>query len=159
MADSTPVETDSRQWLEHTCQVEVPTSIHHVWDLWSNLALMPNWMKWIRSVELLDDSHSKWTLDTRGFTFTWTSLTHTVHHHQIIAWKSIDGLPNRGALRFYDRKGSTIVKLSIAYALPGFLAKLMDNVFVKQVVESTLQADLERFRVYALEHAGASHES
>lgn len=138
-------------WLEHTCQVEVPLEIEQVWDLWANLELMPHWMRWIRSVEMLDQERSRWTLDTRGLTFSWISHTHTVHKHQLIAWSSVDGLSNRGALRFYDRHGSTIVKLTVAYVLPGIL-KLMDSLFLGKVVEESLQGDLERFRDYALQH-------
>jgi uncharacterized membrane protein len=64
-------------------------------------------------------------------------------------WESIGGLPNRGAVRFYGRPNNvTIVKLSIAYAIPA-IGAIMDNLFLGQIVESTLQADLERFRVYA----------
>jgi uncharacterized membrane protein len=44
----------------------------------------------------------------------------------------------------------TIVKLSIAYAIPA-IGQLMDNLFLGQVVESTLQADLDRFKIYAQE--------
>ena len=146
-------------WLEHTCQVEVPVPIEQVWELWSNLALMPRWMQWIRSVELLDHNLSRWTLATRGFTFSWISRTHTVVKHQRIAWQSVEGLPNRGALRFYDRKGSTIVKLSVAYKIPGILGKILDGLFVGKVVESTIQADLERFKAYALEQARLSSDS
>lgn len=71
--------------------------------------------------------------------------------HQIIQWESVDGLPNRGAIRFYDRgtEGS-IVKMSIAYSAPGFLFQLMDNLFLGRIVESTIQADLVRFHDYAL---------
>ncbi len=53
-------------------------------------------------------------------------------------------------LLFYDRHGRSIVRLTAAYAIPGWLGKLMDNLFLGRVVESTLQADLERFRLYAL---------
>jgi uncharacterized membrane protein len=70
--------------------------------------------------------------------------------HQMIQWESVDGLPNRGAIRFYDRHGKSIVRLTASYAIPGWLGKLMDNLFLGRVVESTLQADLERFRLYAL---------
>ena len=62
----------------------------------------------------------------------------------------MDGLPNRGAIRFYDRQGSSIVRLSVAYGIPGWLGKLMDNLFLGRVVESTIMADLERFRDYAM---------
>ena len=71
--------------------------------------------------------------------------------HQIIEWESIDGLPNRGAIRFYDRHGSSIVKLTIAYAIPGVLRIIMDNLFLRNIVESTIQADMNRFRDYALQ--------
>ncbi len=111
-------------------------------------------MKWIRSVELLDSEHSRWTLDTRGLIFSWTSKTHTVIPHQMIAWQSVDGLPNRGALRFYDRKeAGTIVRLTVAYAVPGWLSILLDNGLIRNAVEGTLQADLNRFRDYALAQA------
>jgi uncharacterized membrane protein len=51
-------------------------------------------------------------------------------------------------VRFYDRHGKSIVRLTIAYSVPGWLALLMDNLFLGRVVESTIQADLERFREY-----------
>ena len=59
-------------------------------------------------------------------------------------------MPNRGAIRFYDRKESSIVKLTVAYSVPGILALLMDNGFVRKAVESTLQEDMDRFRDYAV---------
>jgi len=38
----------------------------------------------------------------------------------------------------------------VAYAIPGVLGKLMDNPFLGRIVESTLQADMDRFKEYAL---------
>jgi uncharacterized membrane protein len=70
--------------------------------------------------------------------------------HQIIQWESVDGLPNRGAIRFYDRHGSSIVRLTVAYGIPGIIGKVMDNLFLGRIVESTLEKDMERFRDYAL---------
>jgi uncharacterized membrane protein len=113
---------------------------------------MPRWMKWIDSVKVLEDNPelSRWKLATGGLQFTWLSRILNLVPHQIIQWESVDGLPNRGAIRFYDRHGSSIVKLTVAYAIPGFLGQLMDNLFLGRVVESTIQADLERFKEYAL---------
>jgi uncharacterized membrane protein len=113
---------------------------------------MPRWMKWIDSVKVLEDNPelSRWKLATGGLEFSWLSRILKLVPHQIIQWESVDGLPNRGAVRFYDRQGSSIVKLTVAYAIPGFLGQLMDNLFLGRVVESTIQADLERFREYAL---------
>jgi len=139
-------------WLEYTVQVEVETPIALVWGLWSDLEQMPNWMKWIDSVKIQPDNPelSRWKLATGGFEFSWLSRITKIVTHQIIQWESVDGLPNRGAIRFYDRGDSSIVKLTVAFAIPGILSKIMDNGFVGRVVESTLQADMNRFRDYAL---------
>jgi uncharacterized membrane protein len=141
-------------WLEHSVQVEVETPVDHVWTLWSDLEQMPRWMKWIDSVHILEEDPelSQWTLASGGLEFHWLSRILKVVPNQIIQWESVDGLPNRGAIRFYDRGDRSIVKLTVAYAIPGFLGQLMDNLFLGRLVESTIKADLERFRDYALSH-------
>ena len=137
-------------WLEHSVQIEVNAPIDLVWNLWSDLEQMPLWMKWIDSVKILEDNPelSRWKLASRGFEFTWLSRILKLIPHQIIQWESVDGLPNKGAVRFYDRHDSSIVKLTVAYAIPGILGQLMDNLFLGRIVESTIAADLERFRDY-----------
>lgn len=139
-------------WLEHSVEIEVEAPIDLVWNLWSDLEQMPRWMKWIDSVEVLPDdpNQARWKLNTGGLEFTWMSRNIKVIPHQIIQWESVSGLPNRGSVRFYDRKETSIVRLSIAYAIPGILGKIMDSLFLGRAVESTIQADLERFREYAL---------
>lgn len=144
-------------WLEHSVQIEVDAPVDLVWSLWSDLEQMPRWMKWISSVKVLEDNPdlSRWKLNTAGgktggLEFSWLSRILKMVPHQIIQWESVDGLPNRGAVRFYDRKESSIVKLTVSYAIPGILGKLMDNLFLGRVVESTIYADLERFRDYAI---------
>ncbi|BAZ37220.1 cyclase/dehydrase [Calothrix sp. NIES-4101] len=139
-------------WLEHTVQVEVEAPMDLVWSLWSDLEQMPRWMKWIDSVKVPEDNPeiSVWKLSSNGLEFSWRSRILKQIPNQIIEWESIDGLPNRGAIRFYDRKTSSIVKMTIAYGIPGFLGKIMDNLFLGRIVESTVQADLERFKQYAL---------
>ena len=139
-------------WLEHSVQVEVEAPIELVWQLWADVEQMPRWMKWIESVKIIEDNPelSRWKLNTGGLEFSWLSRIFKMVPHQVIEWESVDGLPNRGAIRFYDRKDSSIVRLTVAYAIPGILGKIMDNLFLGRAVESTIQADLERFRDYAL---------
>jgi len=138
-------------WLEHTVQIEVPVPIELVWSLWSDLEQMTLWMKWIESVTILEDNPelSRWKLASGNFNFTWLSRIVQVVPQQIIEWQSVDGLPNKGAIRFYDRNGSSIVKMTFAYAIPGIIGKLLDNL-VGDIVESTVMADLERFKDYAI---------
>jgi uncharacterized membrane protein len=148
------------QWLEHSVQVDVPVPIEQVWNLWSSLELMPQWMKWIRSVQILpeDPELSRWTLASQGLEFSWLSRITKLVPLQLIQWESVDGLPNRGAIRFYDRKGRSVVRLSIAYSIPTLLGQLMDNLFLGRLVESTIRADLERFRDYAIAQAALPPE-
>lgn len=140
-------------WLEHSVQTEVDIPVELTWQLWSDLEQLPQWMKWIESVKVQasDPSLSRWKLATGGLEFSWQSRLLKIVPQQIIQWESIDGLPNRGAVRFYDQGNSSIVKLTVAYTIPGFLGRLMDNLFLGRVVESTIQADLDRFREYALQ--------
>ncbi len=143
--------TKDKNWLEHSVQIEVDAPVDLVWNLWSDLQQMPRWMKWIDSVHILEENPdlSLWKLASGGFEFKWLSRILKLVPHQIIQWESVDGLPNRGAVRFYDRHQSSIVRLTIAYSIPGILGKLMDNLFLGQIVESTIKADLERFREYS----------
>ncbi|MDB9538477.1 SRPBCC family protein [Anabaenopsis tanganyikae CS-531] len=140
------------EWLEHSVQIEVDAPIELVWGLWSDLEQMPRWMKWIDSVRISPDNPdiSLWKLSTGGLEFKWKSRMLKVVKEQIIQWESVDGLPNQGAIRFYDRHGSSIVKMTVSYAIPGIIGKIMDNLFLGRVVESTIEADLERFKEYAL---------
>jgi uncharacterized membrane protein len=139
-------------WLKHTVQVEVETPISLVWNLWSDLEQMPNWMKWIASVKVLEENPdlSRMTLASGGFEFSWLLRITQLTTNQIIQFESVDGLPNKGAIRFYDRSDRSIVKLTVAYAIPGILGKIMDNLILGRIVESTIQANLNRFRDYAL---------
>ncbi|MEM6436859.1 MAG: SRPBCC family protein [Cyanobacteria bacterium P01_D01_bin.115] len=135
-------------WLEHSVLVEVDAPIDLVWALWSDLEQMPRWMKWIESVNILEEDPdlSRWKLASGSFEFTWLSQITKLVDHQLIQWESVDGLPNRGGIRFYDHKDKSAVKLTVAYSIPSFLGKLMDGLFLGKVVESTLQADLQRFQ-------------
>jgi uncharacterized membrane protein len=67
-------------------------------------------MKWIDSVHVLEDNPelSRWKLATGGLEFSWLSRILKLVPNQIIQWESVDGLPNRGAVRFYDRKGAVL---------------------------------------------------
>jgi uncharacterized membrane protein len=140
-------------WLEHTVQIELDVPIDHVWAMWSDLTQMPQWMKWIEGVTIDPDDPtiSIWKLGSGGLVFNWKSRIVKQVPNQIIQWESIDGLPNRGAIRFYDRgDAGSIVKMTIAYAIPSIVKQIMSGLSLGQVVESTLQADLDRFRAYAI---------
>jgi uncharacterized membrane protein len=140
------------EWLEHSAQIEVAAPIEQVWDLWYHTESISQWMKWIESVTVLPDRPelSRWKLASGPWEFTWLSQIVKTTPHQVIQWESVDGLPNRGAIRFYDRGQTSIVKLTVAFAVPGVLAVLMHSNLISKTVDAALQSDLERFRDYAV---------
>lgn len=135
------------RWLEHSVIVKVDAPLEKVWAVWSNLAAMPRWMRWIESVrELEDPTLTEWTLVAQGFRFTWKArITRKVERQQL-HWESVAGLPTKGAARFYEEDDGASVKLGIAYALPVVLAPLMDARLLGGLVEKELQANLEHFK-------------
>ena len=142
------------EWLDHSVIVDVNVPVETSWDLWCDLEQMPKWMKWIDSVRIPPENPelSEWKLASRGLEFTWRSKITNLVTHQVIQWEAIDGLPNKGAIRFYDRKeGQSSVKLTVSYAIPSII-KWMDGLFLGRLVEATLQSDLNRFRDYAQTH-------
>ncbi|MEM8637611.1 MAG: SRPBCC family protein [Cyanobacteria bacterium P01_G01_bin.54] len=155
-------------WLEHSVQIEVSLPRSQAWDCWAKIEQMPQWMLWLDSVKELEDDPnlSRWTLSGLGFSFSWLARIFKKIPGQIIQWESVDGLPNRGAIRFYDqtadvgpsqsssssssdRNPGSIVRLTVSYAIPGVVGQVMDNLFLGQLVEKMLQESLEKFRDYA----------
>ena len=136
------------RWLEHSVVVDVAAPLDHVWGVWSDLTAMPRWMRWIESVQELEDpSLTEWTLVAQGFRFNWKARTTRKVERQQLHWESVEGLPTKGTVRFYSTSlRGTTVKLSIGYALPVMLAPLMKASLLRGVVDKELQANLERFK-------------
>lgn len=112
------------RWLEHTVTTDVRAPVSRVWAVWSDLEAMPHWMRWIESVQTLDDPDlTDWTLAAQGFRFRWKARITTRVEAQQLHWESVGGLPTKGAVRFYpEADDRTAVKLSVTYELPGVLA-------------------------------------
>ena len=145
------------RWLEHSVTTSIRAAVDQVWVLWSDLEAMPLWMRWIESVQTLDDPNlTEWTLAAQGFRFQWKArITNRVEAQQL-NWESVKGLPTKGAVRFYpEGPALTAVKLTVSYELPGVLAPLMDSAMLGGLVSKELQANLDRFRDLVEERAGA----
>ena len=145
------------RWLEHSVTTSIRAPVDQVWVLWSDLEAMPLWMRWIESVQTLDDPNlTEWTLAAQGFRFQLKArITNRVEAQQL-NWESVKGLPTKGAVRFYpEGPALTAVKLTVSYELPGVLAPLMDSAMLGGLVSKELQANLDRFRDLVEERAGA----
>eukprot|EP00897_Mesotaenium_endlicherianum_P010840 jgi/Mesen1/9785/ME000007S09849 len=145
-------------WLDNSAKVQVDVPVEEAYRMWEDPSQVTQWMPWIASVEVLDGQgqngqpRSRWTLRYEAFgqklEFSWLSQNMQPTKNQKIHWRSIDGLPNRGAVRFL-KKGPTAcqVELTITYEVPGILAPFAKG--LTPLVEGIIQQDMERFAVYA----------
>lgn len=145
----------SATWLDSKAVVEAPTiPLPLAFELWSDRELIPNWMPWIASVKVQEDKPelSKWTLRYTAFgqdlEFSWLARNLQPIQQQKIHWRSVDGLENRGAVRFFP-KGPNGCKLemTISYECPNILVPVASS--LSPLVEGILLADLERFVTFA----------
>ncbi|GJQ15910.1 hypothetical protein GpartN1_g7701.t1 [Galdieria partita] len=152
------VATSSGEWLGHTVQLNVQVPQYLAFDIYSDLEKMPSWSPWLRSVQVdpKQPEIATWNLSARGLSVSWRSRNTRVQRPHIIAWESLEGLPNRGSVQF-QKKGDecTQVELTVEYKVPRFLKVILSNSFVGKFVERTLLEDLKRFRLYALQEYAA----
>ncbi|EPS73220.1 hypothetical protein M569_01537, partial [Genlisea aurea] len=108
-------------------EIDVPASI--AYRSYSDREAIPQWMPFISSVKVLEDKPdlSRWSLKYTAFgrriEFSWLARNLQPIRDQKIHWISLEGLPNRGAVRFFP-KGSTacLVELTISCEIPQVLA-------------------------------------
>jgi uncharacterized membrane protein len=107
-------------------------------------------MPWIAKVEYddIDKTKTKWILETEQFgqklQFSWTAKDLEPVEYERIAWKSEDGLRNRGSVTFKDvGNNSTKIEMMIEYEVPAVLKPVGE--LVSPLVGSIIGKDLERF--------------
>eukprot|EP00172_Hildenbrandia_rubra_P000829 Plantae.Rhodophyta-Hildenbrandia_rubra.ctg14713.p1 GENE.Plantae.Rhodophyta-Hildenbrandia_rubra.ctg14713~~Plantae.Rhodophyta-Hildenbrandia_rubra.ctg14713.p1 ORF type:complete len:227 (-),score=36.22 Plantae.Rhodophyta-Hildenbrandia_rubra.ctg14713:991-1671(-) len=152
----------SAMWVERCAKIAVESRKPFVYAMYSDLDSMPKFSPWLKSVQVLDKGNdefgngaiSRWTLASKGLSFSWRARITSVRPNEIIAWESISGLKNRGSVTFVEVGGDdevTEVCLKIAFNVAKPLAGLMGMGFISGFVTNTLLDDLKRFRTMVLE--------
>ncbi len=122
-----------------------------VYARWRDFARFPEFMDNVRSIEMIDDKTSRWTIEApAGKTVELvTEMTHDIPGERI-AWKSVEGseIATAGEALFSDAAPGrgTIVQLVMTYDPPaGTVGKLVAKLFQR---EPKIQArrDLRRFK-------------
>ncbi|XP_057853417.2 uncharacterized protein LOC131063576 isoform X2 [Cryptomeria japonica] len=116
-------------WQDSTVRAEVDVPLSVAWELWSDREGLNRWMPWIASIKVSKDQPemSRWTLKYNAFgqdlEFSWLARNMQPIQYQKIHWRSVDGLPNRGAVRFYPRGPSSCgIEVTVSYEVPEILA-------------------------------------
>ena len=103
--------------MEHVEKiVEVDRPLSTVYNQWTQFEEFPHFMKGVKEVRQLDDTHLHWRAEVWGKEKEWDAEITEQEPDTRISWKSISGAPNAGTVRF-ERVGPerTRVRLVMAY--------------------------------------------
>ncbi|KAM0027387.1 putative coenzyme Q-binding protein COQ10, START [Helianthus debilis subsp. tardiflorus] len=128
------------EWQDCTVKLEIDVPISVAYNCYLDREAIPQWMPFISSVKVLKDKPelSRWSYKFEAFgydlDFSWLSRNLQPIPNQKIHWRSLEGLPNRGAL-------------TCSYEVPQFLSPVAS--MLQPFNENLMRRGLERFAIYA----------
>jgi uncharacterized membrane protein len=124
--------------------VDVPVSV--AYNQWTQFESFPEFMEGVERVVQLDDKTLDWTATIGGKTKHWRAEIVEQQPDQVVAWRSLDGARNDGAVRFEPINAeSTRITLEADIAPEGALEATGDAL---GFVSRRVKGDLERFREF-----------
>ncbi|KAG4174219.1 Uncharacterized protein 17.2 kDa protein in melC2-rnhH intergenic region [Gossypium arboreum] len=142
------------EWQDCTAKMEIDVPASVAYKCYSDREAIPNWMPFISSVQVLEDKPdlSRWSLKYKAFgrdiEYSWLARNMQPIPNQKIHWRSLEGLPNRGAVRFYPKgPSSCLIELTVSYEVPQLLAPVASA--LQPFLESLLKSGLDRFAKFA----------
>ncbi|CAN4091637.1 unnamed protein product [Withania somnifera] len=141
------------EWQDCTVKMEVDVPVSVAYKCYSDREAIPEWMPFISSVKILEDKPdlSRWSLKYKAFgqdiEYSWLARNMQPTPNQKIHWRSMEGLPNRGAVRFFPKgPSSCIIELTVSYEVPQLLVPVASA--LKPFLENLLAQGLERFATF-----------
>ncbi|XP_015572334.1 uncharacterized protein LOC8265909 isoform X1 [Ricinus communis] len=149
-----PFSPPVMEWQDCTVKMEIDVPVSVAYKCYSDRESIPRWMPFISSVKILEDKPdlSRWSLKYQAFgrdiEFSWLARNMQPIPNQKIHWRSLEGLPNRGAVRFFPRgPQSCTVELTVSYEVPQLLVPVASA--LQPFLERLLKSGLERFATFA----------
>ena len=113
---------------------------------------LPLFMKDLKSIEVISDKRSKWTVEVKGMTASWEAEITAEREGQMIAWKSVEGseVQTSGSIWFApapETQGA-VVTLSLDYKVPGGKLTELFTMISGEDPKSLAFTNLRRFKCY-----------
>lgn len=127
--------------------IEVDVDVRTAYNQWTQFELFPEFMDGITEVKQVDDTHLHWKASfIVGVTREWDAEITQQIPDQRIAWRSINGAKNNGAVRFEKvREDVTRVTLELDYDPEGLVENVGSHL---GIVSSRVEGDLKRFKAF-----------
>jgi uncharacterized membrane protein len=129
-----------------TGEIDVGVPVRVAYDQWTQFESFPRFMDGVDAVVQLDDTTLEWSATIAGVHKHWRAKVVEQRPDQLVAWRSVDGAPNDGSVRFQPlAENRTRLALTLDVQPEGAIEKVGDAL---GVVERQINGDLERFRDY-----------
>ena len=133
-------------------KIDVDVPVRTAYDQWTQFESFPQFMEGVESVVQQDDRTLRWSAVIAGKRKTWTAQITDQTPDTRVAWKSIEGAENDGAVLFEpqgDRR--TRITLKIDADPDGLTETVGANL---GFLQARVKGDLERFKKF-IESRGA----
>ncbi len=130
--------------FEASIDVDVPVRL--VYDQWTQFEEFPRFMEGVQRVVQRDDKTLDWTAEVAGQRKEWTAEITDQTPDTRVAWKSVGGDENAGAVLFESLDGDrTRVTLKLDADPEGLVETVGANL---GFLERRVKGDLERFKAF-----------
>jgi len=131
--------------------VTIDKSAEELYNYWHNFENLPNFMKHVKSVQVLDMRRSHWVANAPlGQTIEWGADIINDQPNQLIAWASEEGaqVDNSGFVRFSPAPSDrgTEVKVVMEYNVPGGMVTAAIAKLFGEEPEQQIGDELRRFK-------------
>jgi uncharacterized membrane protein len=128
--------------IEESIEVNVPVTT--AYNQWTQFEEFPSFMKGVDEVRQLDDTRLHWVVSHGGQTHEWDAEITEQRPDERVAWKSIGGKGNAGAVTFHriDEK-TTRLMVQIDWETEGMMDQLGSALGSD---DRRVKSDLERFK-------------
>lgn len=130
--------------IEKSIEVNAPVRV--AYDQWTQFESFPQFMEGVKEVRQQDDKHLHWKADVAGKKEEWEAeITEQIPDHRI-AWRSMSGAPNAGAVTFHpisDNKTKVMLQLE---AQPQSTTEKAGDAL--GILDRQVKGDLERFKKF-----------
>ena len=128
--------------IEESIEVNVPVTT--AYNQWTQFEEFPTFMKGVDEVRQLDDTRLHWVVSHGGQTHEWDAEITEQRPDERVAWKSIGGKGNAGAVTFHRiDENTTRLMVQIDWETEGMMDQLGSALGSD---DRRVKGDLERFK-------------
>lgn len=140
---------DARNAIKVERSVTICAPRETLYAFWRDFTNHPRFMKYVESVQILDDRHSHWTMVMPGGRrVEWESEIVNDVPNELIAWKTVgdSDVAHAGSVHFDEVPGGTRVTWVMDYEPPGGRTGHLMSKLLGVSPEQLVDGDLQRFK-------------